>query len=415
MVDQDQDSVASTDLAFIWSTVTNVVPSAMALLIHTKGDRSVFEEVQREIASSIESVSQPRFTLKKLEQQTLLQSLYAETLRFGVQIHIPRHVPHQPLKIGDRFIPSNNLLIFNTWLAHTDKAIWNTKNGAHPLDKFWARRFILDSKDASSGPCKKQQKVDGDPASQAEDATKAIYSTSGLEGAWIPYGGEKTGGCWLLCWSFLHVTQDTKEPFAIPHLVPFFGHTFGMLKHGLNYFGILSKRYGTPIYALRLPGRRIYVISSSKLAAAVDRHSKTLSLVSFAPLDFVKRITTPSQEGLETVKKSFMSDKGAPSLHSDTIRAMSVALAPGTGLDHTTSEMLDATTEFLDSVDGPVRWKDLDLFAWTKSLLTQVSTSALYGAKSNPMQDPAVEASLWAVKKDFARLGLGVLPTLISP
>ena len=173
-------------------TATIVVPSAIALLIHTKGDRSVFEEVQREVASSIESVSQPRFTLKKLEQQTLLQSLYAETLRFGVQIHIPRHVPHQPLKIGDQTIPSNNLLIFNTWLAHTDKAIWNTKNGTHPLDKFWARRFVLDPKDASSGPCKKQQKIDGDPVSPAEDARKAEYSTSGLEGAWIPYGGEQT-------------------------------------------------------------------------------------------------------------------------------------------------------------------------------------------------------------------------------
>ncbi|KAI9706642.1 MAG: hypothetical protein M1836_003651 [Candelina mexicana] len=186
---QDHDSVASTDLAFIWSTVTNVVPSAMALLIHTLGDPSVFLEVQQAVARATESRSQLRFDMKKLEQEPLLLSLYAETLRYGVQIYIPRHSPHQAVTIGDRTIPSDKVLIFNTWLAHTDKAVWNTKSGTYPVEKFWARRFIIDPKDPSSGPCQDQYKIKSDPAFDADNSSQIRYSTEGLQGAWIPYGG----------------------------------------------------------------------------------------------------------------------------------------------------------------------------------------------------------------------------------
>ena len=155
----------------------------MALLLHTIGDSSVFMEVQQEVAEATESGPQLRFRMKQLEQQPLLLSLYAETLRHGVQIHIPRHIPHQALNVGDRTIPSDNVFIFNTWLAHTDKAVWNTKLGSYPLEESWARRFIIDPKDPSSGPCKNQRKVHSDPASQADDTSKVRYSTEGLEGA----------------------------------------------------------------------------------------------------------------------------------------------------------------------------------------------------------------------------------------
>ena len=162
----------------------------MALLLHTISDPSVFTEVQQEVVGTIEPGPQLRFRLSQLEQQPLLLSLYAETLRLGVQINIPRHIPHQALKIGDRTIPSDNVFIFNTWLAHTDKAVWNTRNGSYPLEEFWARRFIIDPKDPSSGPCKNQPKAHSDLALPTDDMSRARYSTDGLEGAWIPYGGE---------------------------------------------------------------------------------------------------------------------------------------------------------------------------------------------------------------------------------
>lgn len=119
-------------------------------------------------------------------------------MRHGVQIHIPRHVPHQALNIGDRTIPSDKLFIFNTWLAHTDTTVWNTKNGTHPVEEFWARRFLIDPEDPSSGPCKNQRSVDSDLVFGADSTSKVRYSTDGLEGAWIPYGGKTyTQMLWL--------------------------------------------------------------------------------------------------------------------------------------------------------------------------------------------------------------------------
>lgn len=170
-------------------TVTNVVPSSMTLVLHVLRDISLLVGVRKCITETVGQGATAKFDLRKLEKQPLLLSLYAETLRFGVQIHIPRCSPHRELKIGNMLIPKNKLVLVNTWLAHTDDALWNTKNGAFPLDDFWARRFLVDPKDPSSGPTKKscasektEKKIENDEGLH--------FSTEGLEGAWIPYGGK---------------------------------------------------------------------------------------------------------------------------------------------------------------------------------------------------------------------------------
>ena len=45
-------------------------------------------------------------------------------------------------------------------------------------------------------------------------------------------------GCWVLCRSFLHITQDAKEPPMIPHAIPYIGPLVGLLRHGFKFFGI---------------------------------------------------------------------------------------------------------------------------------------------------------------------------------
>ncbi len=130
------------------------------------------------------------------------------------------------------------------------------------------------------------------------------------------------------------------------------------------------------------------------MVAAVDRHSSTLSLAPFA-LDFIKRITLLSERGVDTLEKNYHVEKGAQSFHSDTVRAISIALGPGTALEHTTSEMLSGALQFLDFRNASSKSEEFDLFSWTRNLLTQASTGALYGAEHNPFHDPALEAGLW--------------------
>ena len=131
-----------------------------------------------------------KIDLRALERQDLLLSMYAETLRFGVQIHVPRTASHRDLSINNVIVPKNKLILINTWLAHTNEAVWNTRKNAFPLSDFWGRRFLKDPKDHSSGPTRMNSRTQNRKDDQNEVSEHPYFSVEGLEGAWIPFGGE---------------------------------------------------------------------------------------------------------------------------------------------------------------------------------------------------------------------------------
>ncbi|GCB28270.1 cholesterol 7-alpha-monooxygenase [Aspergillus awamori] len=192
--EQDLRSVASTDLALIWASITNVVPSTMTLCTHVYSDSSLVAELR----SSLQDSTQPEsgalhYNMDKISKKPLLLSLYAETLRYGVQIHIPRCSPQQPLEIGKGVIQPDKLILINTALAHTDEEVWNTRDGQYPLDTFWGRRFLVDPLDPQSGPLKPSSAAYEFMKEQMRDKNSSItgeqFTVQGLEGIWIPYGG----------------------------------------------------------------------------------------------------------------------------------------------------------------------------------------------------------------------------------
>ena len=161
----------------------------MTLSVHAFCDISLLAQIRQDLTSMTKPGDQLKHDLGKLEKQPLLLSMYAETLRFGVQIHVPRTAPHRDLSIGNLQIPKNKLILINTWLAHTDETIWNSRNGTFPLDSFWAQRFLIDPKDPSSGPTKKKARACERIEAEPSGAGEVQFSLEGLEGAWIPYGG----------------------------------------------------------------------------------------------------------------------------------------------------------------------------------------------------------------------------------
>ncbi|KAF2846617.1 cytochrome P450 [Plenodomus tracheiphilus IPT5] len=180
---QDADSVASTDFAFIWASVTNVVPSTLIMAVQAICDPCLLQELR---AAMDERCFDQTTTIshEELTKIPILASLYAETLRFGVQIHIPRDAPHHTVQIGKSILPKNSFIMMNTWLAHSDAEAWNTQSGRRPLDQFWPHRFLVYADDPCSGPCKNTAWREG----LDFDNKKAVFSTDGLQGAWIPYG-----------------------------------------------------------------------------------------------------------------------------------------------------------------------------------------------------------------------------------
>ncbi|KAK3374272.1 cytochrome P450 [Lasiosphaeria ovina] len=221
---QDEESMAAYDLSLIWGTMTNAVPAAMTLLLHILRSK---EDLLPSLHASLSSLQRQqqqqqqqrdgrrgRPTIKDLESIPLLSSMYAETLRYGMRIDVPRTAPyadvafpspaHYPA-VDAVVVPRGALMAANMWDAHGDERVWDTKSGAHPVDSFWARRFLVDPRDPSSGPAvtttvRKTTTVSSGELATVDDEEVAMsaaqrakggvhFSLDGLDGAWIPYGG----------------------------------------------------------------------------------------------------------------------------------------------------------------------------------------------------------------------------------
>ena len=75
------------------------------------------------------------------------------------------------------------------------------------------------------------------------------------------------------------------------------------------------------------------------------------------------------------------------------MKVMHASLAPGKDLDETVLAVFQSTVKLLSSDAVPN--DTLELFSWTRKLVTRASTDAIYGNKENPFQDPQVEAGFW--------------------
>jgi hypothetical protein len=136
--------------------------------------------------------SEPKLLLK----QPLLCSVFAETLRLYVKVFFAFSSPHQDVSLGRYRLPRAQLGLWNSDLPHMDERFWNTRGGKFPVTEFWAERFLVDEKDPGSGPVREEvraregrtwEKVTGEEGG-AQGGVR--FSTEGLDGSWVPYGGE---------------------------------------------------------------------------------------------------------------------------------------------------------------------------------------------------------------------------------
>ena len=135
-----------------------------------------------------------QFDLTKLNDQPLLQSVYAETLRLRISLAVARTSTEGDYKLAEWTFPKKSIIGLSSRIAATNKNIWNTggEGDPHPLEEFWADRFLVYPDDPLSGPRKvstsgKQKTV------QEIHTSKPTFTMDGLQGGWIPYGG----GQWM--------------------------------------------------------------------------------------------------------------------------------------------------------------------------------------------------------------------------
>lgn len=111
------------------------------------------------------------FNIDDLLRLPVLQAVYAETLRLRMHFYIIRMPDRVDITVQGWTLPRRTVIVTPTTVAHMDSGVWSTgQHGEHPVDQFWAGRFLKYPHDDDCGPIPE-------------------FSTKGLEGSWIPYGG----------------------------------------------------------------------------------------------------------------------------------------------------------------------------------------------------------------------------------
>lgn len=170
-----------------------MVPCAIMALIHVLEDENLNERFREEMLSNFGEQPTRDIDMKRLTSIPLFSSIYAETLRLHVKTYTVISSPHENVLLGKWWIPRGAVGLVNSDVSHMDESFWNSKDGLHPVQKFWSDRFVTDPSDPSSGPMRPG--LPDKPLARAKNSGDAgsaepFCSMEGLEGSWVPYGGE---------------------------------------------------------------------------------------------------------------------------------------------------------------------------------------------------------------------------------
>ncbi|KAI2615544.1 cytochrome P450 [Hypoxylon sp. NC1633] len=217
------------------------------------------------------------------------------------------------------------------------------------------------------------------------------------------------GAVYVFLYALLHFTQDPKEPPAIRTWMPFIGPLPGFIRGTPNFLVKLRDDYGLPIYTLRMPGQRIYVINSLALIQPLQRQIKTIA---FAPIEAQAAATVmgvgPAGNAIIGSDKMFEHD----SYLSTFVPSTNPALSPGPGLDAINGAAIRYIADSLAKLrdNGP---STVDLFTWVRGELFVATTESIYGPQ-NPFRDPALEKAWYVFEPGIMVHMLKAWPSILA-
>lgn len=156
---------------------SNAVRASFWFLFETLKSEELFKDAIQEVSGALSTSDHPpRFDKRKLLQQPLLQSIYAETLRKYVSVMMVRKT-RQPSNLAGYTIPAGKKVVVCNYTEHMNEALWQSEsNTSHPsssrpLTQFWGRRFLTSAPDAPETP---------------------VFVAENIGRKWIPFGsGER--------------------------------------------------------------------------------------------------------------------------------------------------------------------------------------------------------------------------------
>ncbi|KAL7754861.1 hypothetical protein ACKLNR_015201 [Fusarium oxysporum f. sp. zingiberi] len=198
------NGVAVVMLGYFFVAMANTVPAALWMVVHILLDASLLRRVRHQISFAFQSTEvgeQP--DIKVLMKDPLLNSIYYETLRLRVASTVGRtSLDDQLCLAGGWKIKAGVPVMFTGWLAGLDESCWNTGQDLsggkpqHPLEAFWAERFLdCPGSSSISGPAKKKRVQPARESPQrptthmGTEDERSRASVAGLRGHFFPFGG----------------------------------------------------------------------------------------------------------------------------------------------------------------------------------------------------------------------------------
>ncbi|OTB09632.1 hypothetical protein M426DRAFT_18266 [Hypoxylon sp. CI-4A] len=202
--------------------------------------------------------------------------------------------------------------------------------------------------------------------------------------------------------ALLHLTQDAREPPSICNAIPFVTPIVVMIR-------ITARdKYNLPIYTLRMPGSRIYVINSASLVTSVQSQFRALSFTAIEA-SIAANVIGVSKATNDIIGNDVTKDGSYLMSFPKYVHS---ALNAGPGLDAMNRRSIQVIAKSLDkwAKEGPVSIK---LFEWVRHELLLASTEGVYGPK-NPFRDPAMEKAWYAFEPSIMMFVLNLLPRVFA-
>ncbi|KUJ11089.1 cytochrome P450 [Mollisia scopiformis] len=188
------------------------------------------------------------------------------------------------------------------------------------------------------------------------------------------------GATYIFFWALLYLTQDSKEPPIVSSSIPFISPILGMIRWSMDFYPHMRKRHSNlPIYTLRIPGVRIYVINSLDLIPVVQRQWRTLI---FAPISVkaVQAAMGASKEAVAVLEHDLVTEHG---FVNGMAKATHSTMSKGSALDGLSSKTFEAFDEALNRFAVPTT---VNMYEWVGKQIMRATTDAVYGP-ANPMRD----------------------------
>ncbi|CZR46188.1 uncharacterized protein FPRO_11635 [Fusarium proliferatum ET1] len=201
---------------------------------------------------------------------------------------------------------------------------------------------------------------------------------------------------------------DAREPPYVKETVPYFSHIYGLLKHGLRYFDLVSAQQPHPIFTIDMSGQKNYIVTSPELVQAVQRNTTSLSF-SPAMIPAFRRMMGFDEAGIELIFRDAHTENG---MYGEIHRVQKASLLPGTESLDELCTLIRA--KLLNIVNELPSNQTIYLYAWVQDLFMRTNNSACFGEKDPFTLDPSLNLTFWAWEANIKVLLLGV-PWFLSP